>query len=185
MDTSRALFPNQPFFWHLYPVLYLLTTNWAVRGNTVVSHNSIFLDCLSDVLDLNLQDISSAWYFFILLQGEPTCRTAVQEHHDKLRKIADNLRLIMVNVWLLPWAMNCNLTLFSASLFWVFIDSGIAAKGEKIREVWRTVRPDPIVLFRPAPLSCPVCWTIALHRLVWVQSAGRGKKDKAIEAQGV
>ncbi|XP_027038917.1 condensin-2 complex subunit G2-like [Pocillopora damicornis] len=33
--------------------------------------------------------------FLSWMMGEPTCRTAVQEHHDKLRKIADNLRLIM------------------------------------------------------------------------------------------
>lgn len=185
MDTGRALFPNQPFFLAFVPSpLPAYNKLSRARKHCRISQFH-FLDCLSDVLDLNLQDISSAWYFFILFQGEPTCRTAVQEHHDKLRKIADNLRLIMVNVWLLPWAMNCNPTLFSASLFWVFIDSGIAAKGEKIREVWRTVRPDPIVLFRPAPLSCPVCWTIASHRLVWFQSAGRGKKDKAIEPQGV
>ncbi|XP_022782675.1 condensin-2 complex subunit G2-like [Stylophora pistillata] len=30
--------------------------------------------------------------------GEPTCRTAVQERHDKLRNIADNLRLIMATI---------------------------------------------------------------------------------------
>ncbi|PFX30456.1 Condensin-2 complex subunit G2 [Stylophora pistillata] len=31
-------------------------------------------------------------------KGEPTCRTAVQERHDKLRNIADNLRLIMATI---------------------------------------------------------------------------------------
>jgi len=36
--------------------------------------------------------------FLSWLMGEPTCRTAVQERSEKLRQIADNLRLIMATI---------------------------------------------------------------------------------------
>ncbi|KAJ7365206.1 Condensin-2 complex subunit G2 [Desmophyllum pertusum] len=36
--------------------------------------------------------------FLSWIMGEPTCRTAVQECYEKLRQIADNLRLIMATI---------------------------------------------------------------------------------------